>query len=117
MFLRFRGSMRSHACHVFCYSPLGSILALGSCYVLDLKRVNFGKSVSLSVRSRRTQDSAGGSRGNMGKDQSLGSGVKSRAKGESKPHLLSFYLLGLQFPLCERKNKTCRWKVFAHRGR
>lgn len=82
MFLRFRGSMRCLVARS-CYSPLGSIGALGSCYVLDLKRVNFGKSVSLSVRCGRTHYSAGGSRGNVGKDRSLGSGVESTEKRES----------------------------------
>lgn len=38
------------------------MVALRSCYVLDMKRINFGKAISLSVRYSRTQDNAEGSR-------------------------------------------------------
>ena len=38
------------------------MVALRSCCVLDVKRINFGKAISLSVRYSRTLDNAEGSR-------------------------------------------------------
>lgn len=52
------------------------MVALRSCYALDVKRTNFGKAISLRVRFSRTQDNAEGSRGKICKVEDWGPRVR-----------------------------------------